>query len=235
MHSSPPFNTASPLKPTVFIIDDNDAGRNALQARIESMNIPTCTFSTVQDFLYTYRPEQPGCLVLEVRPPQLSGLELQDYLQRKNIKTPVIFISEHSDVSMAVRSLKAGAIDFFEKPYNNQRLRNSIHKAFEIDRVTRIDDQWRRMVLQYLKQLSRREEEVLRLLIQGKPNKIIAHEMSLSPKTIETHRAHIMQKLGVNSLAGLVWMALTSGEYPEIPDHLPFPLPSQAPSMLSLR
>ena len=222
-------------KPTVFIVDDDDAVRNALQTLIESMDIQTSAFNNVQSFLDSYNPKQPGCLVLDVRLPQLSGLELQEYLQRHGIKTPIIFVSGHSTVSMAVRTLKAGAIDFLEKPFDDQTLLDSIQRALELDRVTRSDELWRNKIMQYLGQLSRREEEVLRLLIQGKANKVIAHEMSLSTKTIETHRAHIMRKLGVNSLAGLVWMALTSGEYQEVPEHLPFPLPERNPSMLTLR
>jgi len=239
---APTFQPASALAaelsadhPTVFIVDDDDAVRHSLQMLVESMDIQACAFADVQSFLDAYNPEQPGCLVLDVRLPQLSGLELQEYLQRQGIKTPVIFVSGHSTVSMAVRTLRAGAIDFLEKPFDDQALLDSIQRALECDRRIRLDEQWRKNILQYLDQLSRREEEVLRLLIQGKANKAIAHEMGLSTKTIETHRAHIMRKLGVNSLAGLVWMALTSGEYHEIPEHLPFPLPKQSPAMLSLR
>lgn len=237
MTKQPSSSLAAELatRPTVFIVDDDDGVRDALQTLVESMDIQTCAFNNVQSFLDNYNPEQPGCLVLDVRMPQLSGLELQEYLKRQGIKTPIIFVSGHSTVAMAVRTLKAGAIDFLEKPVDDQTLLDSIQRALEHDRSMRSDDQWRQNVMQYLSQLSRREEEVMRLLIQGKANKVIAHEMSLSTKTIETHRAHIMRKLGVNSLAGLVWMALTSGEYHEIPEHLPFPLPEQSPALLSLR
>lgn len=221
-------------KPTVFIVDDDDAVRNSLQTLVESMDIQTCAFDNVQSFLDTYNPKQPGCLVLDVRMPQLSGLELQAHLKRQGIKTPIIFVSGHSTVAMAVRTLKAGAVDFLEKPFDDQTLLDSIQRALECDRCTRLDDQWRQNVLQYLGQLSRREEEVMRLLIQGKANKVIAHEMHLSTKTIETHRAHIMRKLGINSLAGLVWMALTSGEYHEVPEQLPFRPPEQSLSLLSM-
>jgi len=228
-------NTSTDTKTTVFIIDDDDAVRSALQVLIESMDIPTCTFSHVQGFLDSYDPDQPGCLILDVRLPQLSGLELQEYLHREGINIPIIFVSGHSNVSMAVRTLKAGAIDFIEKPFDDQMLLDSIQKALKIDKEMRNEELWRKMILQYLGQLSRREEQVLRLLIQGKANKVIAHELSLSTKTVETHRAHIMKKLGVNSLAGLVWMALRSGEYQEVPDHLPFVPPSKGPGLLPLR
>jgi two-component system, LuxR family, response regulator FixJ len=223
------------ILPTVFIVDDDDAVRNAVQTLVESIDIQTCVYNNVQSFLDEYNPEQPGCLVLDVRLPQLSGLELQEYLLRKEIKMPIIFVSGHSTVSMAVRTLKAGAIDFLEKPFNDQELLDSIQRALEHDRLLRSREQSRQNVLQYLSNLSRREEEVMRLLIQGKANKVIAHEMNLSTKTVETHRAHIMRKLGLNSLAGLVWMAMTSGEYHEVPEQLPFSLPKQAPAALSLR
>lgn len=222
-------------EPMVFIIDDDDAVRHSLQLLIESMDIPTRAFSHVQGFLDAYDPVQHGCLILDVRLPQFSGLELQEYLQREGINIPIIFISGHSNVPMAVRTLKAGAIDFIEKPFDDQILLDSIQKALEIDREMRNETLWRQLILQYLGQLSRREQEVLRLLLQGKANKVIAHQLSLSTKTIETHRAHIMRKLGVNSLAGLVWMALRSGEYHELPDHLPFTPPSVDSSILPAR
>lgn len=236
MSKQPTSTLAAELasKPTVFIVDDDDAVRDALQALLESMDIQTLAFDNVQSFIDSYNPEQPGCLVLDVRLPQLSGLELQEYLQRQGIKIPIIFVSGHSTVSIAVRTLKAGAVDFLEKPFDDQMLLDSIQRALELDRRARADEKWRQNVLRYLGQLSRREEEVLRLLIQGKANKVIAHEMGLSTKTVETHRAHIMRKLGVNSLAGLVWMALTSGEYHEVPEQLPFPLPSREPGALTL-
>ena len=220
--------------PTVFIVDDDDAVRNSVEALLSSIDIQNRAFNNVQSFLDSYTPDQPGCLVLDVRLPQFSGLELQEYLQRQNIQIPIIFLSGHSTVSMAVRTLKAGAIDFIKKPFDDQILLDSIQRALELDRRKRADEVWRQNVLRYLGQLSRREEEVLRLLIQGKANKVIAHEMGLSTKTIETHRAHIMRKLGVNSLAGLVWMALTSGEYHEVPEQLPFPLPQQGLGSSSL-
>ena len=144
-------------KPTVFIVDDDDAVRSALQTLIESMDIPTAAFNHVQSFLDSYNPDQPGCLILDVRLPQLSGLELQEYLHREGINIPIIFVSGHSNVSMAVRTLKAGAIDFIEKPFDDQVLLDSIQKALEVDKVMRNEDLWRKMILQYLGQLSRRE------------------------------------------------------------------------------
>jgi FixJ family two-component response regulator len=225
----------SSLQPTVFIVDDDDAVRDALQMLIESMGIQVSAFSNVQSFLDAYDPGMPGCLVLDVRLPKVSGLELQEHLKRNNIRIPIIFISGHGTVSMAVRTLKAGAVDFLEKPFDDQMLLDSIQKAIELDKRSRNNEQWHARIMERLDSLSRREEEVLRLLIQGKPNKVIAHEMDLSTKTVETHRAHIMRKLGVNSMAGLVWMALNSGEYHEVPDQLPFRPPSTEPEPFALR
>jgi FixJ family two-component response regulator len=227
--------SANDFIPTVYIVDDDDGVRDALRTLIESMDMQASTYSSVQDFLDAYDPGHPGCLVLDVRLPKFSGLELQDYLTRHNIPIPIIFMSGHSNVSMAVRTLKAGAIDFLEKPFDDQHLLDSIQRAIDLDRKQRDDEHWRHQALKYLERLSRREEEVLRLLIQGKANKVIAHEMNLSTKTVETHRAHIMRKLGVNSLAGLVWMAITSGEYNEIPEQLPFQPPAAEPQPLTLR
>lgn len=215
--------TENTTEPTVFVVDDDDAVRNALHILIESMGIQVATFASVQDFLDSYDPARSGCLVLDVRLPRLSGLELQEHLRREGIQIPVIFISGHGNVAMAVRTMKAGAVDFLEKPFDDQILLESIQRAIEQDRQARAEGQWHDQIRKRLDQLSRREEEVLHLLIRGMSNKLIAHEMNLSTKTVETHRAHIMRKLGVNSMAGLMWIALASGEYQDVPDQLPFP------------
>jgi len=225
---------SSTVPPSVFVVDDDDGVRDALKVLIESMGIKVEVFDSVQAFLDRYSPTTPGCLVLDVRLPRISGLELQEHLKRNGINIPIIFISGHGNVAMAVRTLKAGAVDFLEKPFDDQMLLDSIQKALEIDRRSRNAEHWRTQITSCLNTLSRREEEVLRLLIQGKANKVIAHEMGLSTKTVETHRAHIMRKLGVNSMAGLVWMALSSGEYHEIPDRLPFTPPPNDPRPFSL-
>lgn len=217
------MTTENITEPTIFVVDDDDAVRNALQILIESMGIRVATFASVQAFLDGYDPARPGCLVLDVRLPRMSGLELQEHLRRQGIHIPVIFISGHGNVAMAVRTMKAGAVDFLEKPFDDQVLLESIQRAVEQDRQARADDRWHVQIKERLDQLSRREAEVLHLLIRGMSNKVIAHEMNLSTKTVETHRAHIMRKLGVNSMAGLMWIALASGEYLDVPDQLPFP------------
>jgi len=209
-------------QPTVFVVDDDDAVRNSLKSLIESIGIQAETFNSVHSFLDNYNPSRQGCLVLDVRLPGMSGLELQEYLQRRGIHIPIIFLSGHSNVNIAVRTMKAGAVDFLEKPFDDQKLLDTIQKAIDLEKNARWQQQRHAMIMERIRCLSPREEEVLRLLIQGNSNKAIASKMQLSAKTIETHRAHIMQKLGVNSMAGLMWMAISSGEYEEIPDQLPF-------------
>lgn len=222
-------------EPTVFIVDDDSAVRDALVELIQSMDMKAHAYHSVNAFLKDYSPSKRGCLVLDVRLPQHSGIELQQHLNRHKITIPIIFVSGHSTVSIAVQTLKAGAIDFIEKPFNDQDLLDSIQRAMKIDKKSRNEQRWREKTSAYLNCLSKREKEVLRFLIQGKANKTIAHEMTLSIKTVETHRAHIMQKLEINSMAGMVWMALISGEYHEIPDRLPFNPPPDRPSPFSLQ
>lgn len=211
---------------TVFVVDADIETRNTLKSLIEPMNITVETFANVSSFLQIYSPSIPGCLLLDARLTSISGQELQKYFKRNNILIPIIFLSAQSSVAIAVRSMKAGAVDFLEKPVDDQMLIDSIHRALEIDRENRNEGLRKSLIMERIGILSPREEEVLRKLIQGKSNKIVADEMQLSTKTIETHRAHIMQKLGVNSMAGLMWIAIQSGEYHEIPDQLPFNPPT---------
>jgi FixJ family two-component response regulator len=208
--------------PTVYIVDDDIGVRDTLISFVDSIGFQVSAYDCVHDFLDDYHQDMPGCLILDVRLPKISGLELQDHFQRKAVRIPIIFLSSHSNVSIAVRTMKAGAIDFLEKPYDEQLLLDSIQKAMGIDRRTRETKQQHSMIMEKIGGLSKREEEVLRYLIQGKSNKVIANVLGLSTKTIETHRAHIMRKLGVSSMAGLMWMAITSGEYREVPEELPF-------------
>jgi FixJ family two-component response regulator len=228
-------NLTNKNHPTVYIVDDDLNVRDTLILFVESIGFQVLAYGCVYDFLEDYHQDMPGCLILDVRLPRISGLELQDHFQRKAIRIPIIFLSSHSNVSIAVRTMKAGAIDFLEKPYDEQLLLDSIQKAMGIDRRNRETKQQHSMIMEKIENLSHREEEVLRYLIQGKANKVIAGILELSTKTIETHRAHIMRKLGVSSMAGLMWMALKSGVYKEVPEHLPFiPLDTAQPSFTLL-
>lgn len=218
--------------PTVFIVDDDPEIRDNLGLFIQSIGYQVETFDCVHDFLNAYHQDIPGCLILDVQLPKVSGLDLQDHFQRNNIRIPIIFLTSHSNVSIAVRTMKAGAIDFLEKPFDEQLVLDSIQRAMGVDRKLREVKQQHFRIMEKIGGLTQREEEVLRFLIQGKSNKVIANILGLSTKTIETHRAHIMRKLGVSSMAGLMWMAITSGEYQEVPEQLPFtPLDSKDQSI----
>lgn len=216
------FTQKTHSHPTVFIVDDDLDTRDGLILFVESIGYQVAAFDCVHDFLNAHHQDMPGCLIMDVRLPKISGLELQDHFQRKDIHIPIIFLTSNSNVSIAVRTMKAGAIDFLEKPFDEQLLLDSIQRAMGIDRKIRETKQQHSRIMEKIRNLSQREEEVLRFLIQGKANKVIANILGLSTKTIETHRAHIMRKLEVSSMAGLMWMAITSGEYQEVPEHLPF-------------
>ncbi|MEE8378918.1 MAG: response regulator, partial [Gammaproteobacteria bacterium] len=186
--------------PTVFIVDDDLDTRDKLILFVESIGYQVAAFDCVHDFLNAHHQDMPGCLIMDIRLPKISGLEIQDHFQRKDIHIPIIFLTSNSNISIAVRTMKAGAIDFLEKPFDEQLLLDSIQKAMGIDRKIWEVKQQHSRIMEKIRHLSQREEEVLRFLIQGKSNKIIASILGLSTKTIETHRAHIMKKLGVSSM-----------------------------------
>ncbi|MGE0485931.1 MAG: response regulator transcription factor [Gammaproteobacteria bacterium] len=198
--------TDARANPTVFVIDDDAAVRQSLSLLMRSMALTVETFESAQDFLDRADPARPGCLVLDIRMPGMSGLELQDELSRLGFITPVIFVTGHGDVAMAVRAMKTGAVDFIEKPFSDQVLLERVNQALELDRATRdaraeIADIERR-----LGQLSPREREVMSRIVAGQANKVIAIELGLSERTVEIHRAKVMSKTGARSLAELVSM-----------------------------
>ena len=201
-------NNQTPNGSTVFIIDDDEAVRDSLQWLVESENIQACSFSSCQDFLTRYQPEQRGCLLLDVRMPDMSGLELQANLEKKSVQLPIIFISGHADVPMAVRALKAGAFDFFEKPFDDQKLINRMRDAIEADQNNHAEQAECREIMQRLALLTKREKEVLNLVVAGTPNKVIGGELGVSLKTVEAHRSRVMDKLKAKSLSQLVRMTL---------------------------
>jgi len=187
------------------------------------------------EFLAKYDPDRPGCLVLDVRMPEMSGLEVQQHLNRSGAMLPVILITGHGDIPMAVQAMKDGAFDFLQKPFRDQELLDRINAALKLDAENRANVDRHADLKQRSESLTPREREVMAMVVDGKANKVIAHDMQLSTKTVETHRAHIMRKLGVNSMAGLMWMALSSGEFDEVPDQLPFPAPQFKPEPFALR
>jgi len=193
---------------TIFIVDDDEAMRHSLEWLIGSIGIKVETFASADEFLKEYYPGRSGCLLLDVRMQGMSGLELQEYLNNKAIRIPIIIITGHGDVPMAVRAMKAGAVDFIEKPFNDEMLLDAIRNALVIDEQYRDQQSERAELASHLSVLTPREHEVMDMVTEGKANKEIAAILGVSSKTVEAHRAKVMEKMGANSLAELVRMSL---------------------------
>jgi two-component system, LuxR family, response regulator FixJ len=193
-----------PPDPIVFVVDDDPAMRKSLRWLIESVGLAVAAFERADTFLLAYDGTQPGCLVLDVRMPGMSGLELQAALAARSLQIPTIVITGHADVTMAVRAVQNGALDFLEKPFSDQVLLDRIRQAIEIDRLERVRRDRQHRIAERMARLTSREQEVMRLVVQGKSNKEVAGALALSPKTVEVHRAHVMEKMEVDSLAELI-------------------------------
>jgi RNA polymerase sigma factor (sigma-70 family) len=194
---------------TVFIVDDDQAVARSLRWLIETVRLQVETFASAQAFLDGYDAAKPGCLVLDVRMPGMSGLELQERLAaRRGYHVPIIFITGHGDVQMAVRAVQAGAFDFVEKPFNDQDLLDRIQRAIAHDAGQRGKEAQRSQLKALFASLTPREREVLDLVVEGLSNKAIANALGLSAKTVEVHRAKVMEKLHARSLSDLVKMAM---------------------------
>jgi two-component system response regulator FixJ len=194
--------------PTVYIVDDDDAVRSALRLLLKSVGLATTPLSSAQEFLATYDLQQPGCLILDVRMPGMSGLELQQQLNLRGAIIPVIFITGHGDIPMAVEAMQQGAFDFLQKPFRDQDLLDRIQRALAKDVTGRVELRERSRIKERLESLTAREREVLELVASGKPNKIMAADLGVSQRTVEIHRARVMEKMGASSLAQLVRMVL---------------------------
>ncbi|QDV06919.1 Transcriptional regulatory protein FixJ [Planctomycetes bacterium Poly30] len=195
-------------QPTVFIVDDDPAMRDSLGFLIGSVGRRVETYASAEDFLEAYDTERPGCIVLDVRMPGLSGLELMERLHEDRFAPPVVLITGHGDIPMAVRALKAGAFDFIEKPFSDQVLLERIQQALQKDSQERSDEQDRADFERRSGRLTAREKQVFELVVAGKPNKVVATDLGLSQKTVEVHRAHVMEKMRAESFADLVKMAV---------------------------
>jgi RNA polymerase sigma factor (sigma-70 family) len=193
---------------TVFVVDDDQAMRSSLQWLIESVGMKVETYDSAQSFLDAHYPGRAGCLLLDVRMPGMSGLELQQYLVRREIRLPVIIITGHGDVSMAVKAMKAGAVDFIEKPFDDEELLKSIRSAMQHDEKRRALRAQRADIAARMAELTPREHEVMAMVTDGKSNKEIASALGVSAKTVEVHRARVMDKMRADSLAELVRLAL---------------------------
>lgn len=193
---------------TVFIVDDDEAVRSSLKALLRSQGFAVEAFASAEDFLASGAAGREGCLIADIRLPDMDGLSLQEELVRRKAGLPVIIVTGHGDVPLAVRAMKAGAIDFLEKPYDETELLESIQRALNEaqhahERAATIQAAEERMAT-----LTERERQVMELLAAGRPNKVIAYELDTSPRTIEIHRARVMEKMQAKSLADLVRMVV---------------------------
>lgn len=193
--------------PTVYIVDDDDAVRQMLSWLMTSVKLPVAEYASADDFLADYKPDLVGCVLLDVRMPGMSGLELQRKLNQASFDLPIIIITGHGDVSMAVEGMKNGAFDFIEKPFNNQDLLDVVHKG--INENVRHSKKKAKIIerKKMLSLLTSREGQVLSRLIKGETNKVIARNLGVTQKTIEAHRANVMKKLAARSLADLIEIA----------------------------
>ena len=200
----------SVLENTVYIVDDDPSVRHSLTWLIESVGQRVQTYASPSEFLQEYREGDAGCLILDVRMPEISGLDLQEQLIKAGFTLPIIIITGHADVPMAIRALKAGAFDFIEKPFNDQLLIERIQQAIEHCQNLTKKNQRRQKVIERLSKLTAREKQVLDGVVAGKSNKVIAKELDISIKTIEVHRANLMAKMEADSLSDLIRKTLSA-------------------------
>jgi FixJ family two-component response regulator len=192
----------------VYIIDDDIDVRNALQLLMESVGLTVAVFPSAKDYLAQFDFNQSGCLIVDVRMPGMSGLELQAQLAAEKYHPPIIIVTGHGDVPMAVKAVKAGAVDFIEKPFNNQAMLDSVHRAIELDAKQRGEVSHKLEIEQLYNFLTPREKEVFKRVVAGQRNKVIAAELFITQSTIEVHRSRVMEKMAASSLSDLMRMAL---------------------------
>lgn len=194
-------------EPTVYVVDDDASVRNSLRWLIKSAGLHVAAYANAKEFLTGYDPDCPGCLVLDVRLPGRSGLDLQQKLADEGIGLPVIIVTGYGDVPNAVRAMRTGALDFIEKPFNDRVLLDRVRQAVDLDIQNRRDRAERADITARLALLTPREKEVLDRVVDGRLNKQIANELGISAKTVEAHRAQVMVKMRAGSLAELVRLA----------------------------
>ena len=195
-------------KPLIYIVDDDDGMRRALSTLMTTVGYPVVAFARPNEFLTKYDPDQRGCVVLDVRMPEMSGLEVQQKLNKSGAMIPVILITGHGDIPMAVQAMKDGAFDFLQKPFRDQDLLDRIHGALKLDSENRATVEKQADVKRREESLTPREREVMVLVVDGHANKVIAIDLGLSERTVEIHRANVMEKMGARSVAHLVKMHL---------------------------
>lgn len=196
---------------TIYVVDDDDAVRDSLQALLESRGFAAAAYDSAEAFLAAYRPGGAACALVDLRMEGMDGIALLERLRADGIRLPVVLITGHGDVPVAVRAMKAGAADFIEKPYSNETLLASIARVLDAETATTGMSPEAAEAASRIAQLTPREREVLDQLVLGHPNKIIAHHLDISPRTVEIHRANLMKKMQADSLSHLVRMALSAG------------------------
>ncbi|NTZ06725.1 response regulator transcription factor [Burkholderia metallica] len=195
---------AESQSPIVYIVDDDEDMRTSLSWLLASVKIQARCYRGPAEFLAQFDPSVPGCMVLDVRMPEVSGFDLQAELNRRSVSLPIIFVSGHGDIPMSVRALQNGAIDFVEKPYNSQQMLERIQRAIRVASDTHQENQHRQAMIQRIRALTPREREVLNGVIEGKASKLIARELGITAKTVDVYRASIKEKLGASSIASLL-------------------------------
>ena len=199
------------MESIVYIVDDDKLARESLAWLIDSVGLPVKVYESGQQFLDDYSKEMIGCLVLDVRMPDISGIDLHTKLKQDGCNLPVIIMTGHADVAMAVRAMKAGVYDFIEKPYNDSLMLERIQSAIAFDLDNRKEQERIDAVKERLSSLTPRETEVLQFVLRSKPNKVIAAELNISIKTVELHRSNLMTKMQASSVTELVRLALIAG------------------------
>ena len=195
-------------EPTVFIVEDDEAVRDSLRLMLESLGHIVASYGRADEFLEAYDPELPGCLVLDIRMPGMNGMELQRKLNAMTSILPIIFVTGHGDVPMAVEAMQQGAVDFVQKPYREQELLDKIQSAVAQDAENRQELQEVQLIAGRYDDLTPREREVMEMMVDGKANKVIAIDLDISQRTVEIHRARVMEKMSARSLAQLVRMSM---------------------------
>jgi len=203
----------TPVVPTVFVVDDDTSVRTALKRLIQSVGFQVETFDSAQAFLEHGSHDGPACLILDVRMPGMSGIELQQKLTRVGLGMPIVFITGHGNIPMSVKAMKAGAVDFIEKPFEDQKLIDAINLAIKKNKKFRTEQAEIKDLQRRVDSLTPREQEVFILVVSGMLNKQIAFDLGMSEKTVKVHRARVMDKMKAKSLADLVRMAEKSGQF----------------------
>ena len=204
----------TPCTPTIFVVDDDEAMRHSLVFLLQSLGQPVQAFASAESFLAAWGKRQAGCLVADVRMPGISGLELQRELNERGDALGLVFISGHGDIPMVVRAMRAGAIAFLEKPFNDQVLLDHVAEALTRSAIECARKASARFIAERVERLTARERAVMELVAAGKPNKVIAHDLDISMKTVEVHRAHVMEKMRAGSVAELTRLLVQAGLLP---------------------